>query len=228
MNIQNIIEKVRKLRALATSDNVNEAAAAAAAAERLIQEHALSEVQLVEEAERPVDGGSLMSFGSRTPRWMSGLLAGLAKQYRCACWIDARMGEKTFRAVGTPSDLEILRYQSAYFTSEITRLAERQGKGKGKTWRNSFCLGAVTAVLEAMREANTQARAAATSSALVRVDQAAADALAFRDSLVPNLRAQSASRRRIDFNAYTAGKKAGANLNQRTQLSGTGARLLGA
>ena len=38
---QAVIEKVRKLRALAQSQNLNEAAAAAKAAERLIQEHNL-------------------------------------------------------------------------------------------------------------------------------------------------------------------------------------------
>src|SRR2546421_209940 len=46
MTNEAVIEKVRKLRALATSQNAHEAAAAAAAADKLIQEHRLSEAEL--------------------------------------------------------------------------------------------------------------------------------------------------------------------------------------
>lgn len=234
MSTQSIIEKVKKLRALATSSNVNEAASAAAAAERLIQEHALHEAQLCEdeEDEIPIDPEEpIDTFGSKTPSWRSSLLAGLAKQYRCACWLTRGRNngkrETYFRAVGRPSDLDVFRYQAAFFTSEILRLTEREGKGQGRTWRNSFAHGAVSAVLEAMRTANQEARSTATGAALVRVDVAAAKALALRDTIVPSLRKGSASRYSLDGSAYAQGRRAGAGINQRSQIGAGGMRLLG-
>ena len=59
--VEEVIAKVQKLCRLATSTNVHEAAAAAAAADRLIQEHDLAEAQLQSEgvtgAEAPTDAG---------------------------------------------------------------------------------------------------------------------------------------------------------------------------
>jgi hypothetical protein len=221
-----ILDKIRKLRALATSSNVHEAAAAAAAAERLIQEHNLSEAELQTEEDVPVTREDTATFGKHVANWQSNLLFHLGRAYQCSGFYARTGNGFVFRCYGRPQDIETLRYQYAFFTAEITRLAASQCKGQGRTYHNSFRLGAVKAIGEALKTANHDARKQATSSALVVVDQRADLAKATRDKENPDLRNSSGGSSNINGQAYAAGQRAGANINQRTAIGQGGTRLL--
>jgi hypothetical protein len=218
-----IIEKIRKLRALAQSDNVNEAAAAAAAAERLIQEHNFSEAELQSPDTDEAILSDHLDMGARVAGWKSILLRALADAYQCAGVLNRRTQRYIF--YGRPKDIETFRYQYAFFTVEIERLAQRHTKGKGRGYAASFRLGAAVAICDALRETTREARNVATSSALAVVDNRAAAAR--QRMLSQHTRLRSGGRvGASDTRAYEAGKQAGAGINRHTAIGAGGIRLL--
>lgn len=246
MNIKDVIEKVRKLRALATSSNVNEAANAAAAADKLIQEYRLQEAQLESEGhaanEKPEEDGEPLFFGARVQGWRWRLASLLARHYDVACyssWMrDARgNNSRTLHMIGRKSDIETSRYQIAYFAIEIDRLAGATMKGRGKRGANAFRLGAVQGVYNAMYEAKRATQQAApinsqgSSAAMVLADRSKESRAEMakrhpdlRRGGGPNISAAS------DGDAYNAGERAGRGLGARdgrSKLEGGGTRQLG-
>ena len=159
--------------------------------------------------------------------WHSILLNALSTQYQCMAIIvrvgDARVG----RVYGRRADLDTVKFQYAYFVLEITRLMERGRSGRGKSWGNSFCLGAVSAVIAAMKEATIEVRAQAQAWALVRVDGRLRRAQAALRAAFPRVGKGSAGRPILNSDGYEAGKRAGAGLSQRSQVGQGGTKLLG-
>jgi hypothetical protein len=237
MNHEQIIEKVRKLLALARSDNEHEAAAAAGAAERLLQEHRLSEVDLecaAEPTERAqADTEPLEQLGHALATWKSHLAASLCRLHGCHCAVDwtTGAGNKRIRIYGRPSDTASVRYLYAWLTSTIESLAHRHGRGKGRTWANSYRIGAAVGVVQAMDAASTQAREQATSSALVKVDARTEEAkAAMRRSTAPDqkLVKRSAARPQLSAEAFHKGEADGRAIHTGASLpSAGGARMLG-
>ncbi len=224
-----ILEKVRKLRALATSANVHEAAAAAAAAERLIQEHNLSEAEIHVDAENErVDSGLGVEVTyKKIPTWANNLAENLATAYQCAGIWRGTVDGFRYTVFGRPDDIATFRYQFAFFSAEVTRLAEQASRGKGRTFGNCFRLGAVAAISEAIDNVRRKARAFATSTALVVVDRRAELAKERRAVECPGMRSSGGSSSRFDQRAFDQGKRAGAGISQRSALAPSGARLLG-
>lgn len=223
-----LLDKVRKLRVLAQSENVHEAAAAAAAAERIIQEHRIAEAELGDESAEPVEAQILDEFGNAIPSWRGNLSITLEKAHGCAGYVSRKKvpGRRVFVTVGRASDVATVRYLYAWISTEIARLCEaatKAGKIGGRTARNSFCLGAVAGVREAMLGAVESARRKASSEALVHLD---ARAEAAKAALPEGLRSASRSSFHLDAGAYHDGKRAGASLHAGKAIGGAGGRLL--
>jgi hypothetical protein len=259
-----LIAKIKKLRALATSTNVNEAANAAAAAERLIAEHQLSEADLATETVAP--GEACEAFtdplfshdGERRTYWKEWLAAGLARLYGVVLdctWVKvqaklpyypytgtaSRVG---FTAIGTKSDVELLRYQYAYLSSEIERLAQAFldgnsfARGEAKTAGNSFRVGAVEGVIAAMREARgatvvEHSAKHGSGAALVLVSRRDA-AVELHKKLHPDkykkdggVKGCTTVRSNCNGAAREAGRRAGAALHSAGALAGGASRQLG-
>jgi hypothetical protein len=247
----NVIEKIAKLRRLAMSTNINEAAAAAAAADRLMQEHGIAEAQLEAAGEAPketpTEEPTPLAFwiGNHVPQWQLQLGARLVHHYGCACYTDRSRRKvgldqwergRTLNIVGRPSDLASVRYMYAWLVLEIEGLAQRN-RGNGRAWINSFRLGAVRGVIEAMRaekekvmaetRQNAPIASANTCAALVLIDNRAKAAIAARDALHTNLKGGRSSRGPSDGDGYGAGREAGARLGaQHKGLSSGGTRAL--
>ena len=236
-----LIEKIRRLRALAQSSNVNEAAAAAAAAETLIQKHNLAEAVLESESvEEEVTSEETAELGTTMPLWKSMLCSALARAYQCAgkfatqrVWnADSQRFQptaNTYVAYGRASDLATLKYQYAFFSVEIERLCSIHAKGRGRTYANSFRLGAMVAIVDAIGKATGQAREGADARALVIVDQRLEAAKAARAEASPNaVKDKRSARYDLDRAGYEAGQRAGSGVSQRSQLAADGTRLLAA
>lgn len=170
MSIQGVIEKVQKLRKLARSTNEHEAAAAAAAADRLIQEHGLVEAQLQAEGKveaEPVaeDKDPLTVWRGRAPTWQRQLASGLTRHYDCAAYLgwDYRHPTSTggpglrHNLIGRASDVAAVRYMYGWLSVEIERLAQTH-KGSGRSWLDSFRRGAVQGVLNKLYQSKKAAR----------------------------------------------------------------------
>jgi hypothetical protein len=231
-----IIDKVQKLRRLATSSNVNEAAAAAAAADRLIQEHGLVEAQLAAEgkgdSEQPnEDPDALVRWGRRAPAWQLRLAVGLIRHYNCACYREQTYRQSSghgqqLKIIGRPSDIASVRYMYAWLVVEIDRLAHKH-KGNGRSFISSFRQGAVHGVLSAMREEKERARQQATSAALAIYDNRKGEAEERLKALVPDLRKGRHQRDPSDLQAWAEGRRAGANIHRGEKLAGeSGTRAL--
>jgi Protein of unknown function (DUF2786) len=177
MDIQAIIDKVQKLRRLARSDNVNEAAAAAAAADRLIQEHGLAEAQLQAEGAKPAesvveDESAFAKWHGQAPTWQRILVSGLITHYDCASYLTWKCDDLHLKpalvqqVIGRPSDIAMARYMWGWLSVEIERLAQLH-KGNGRSWLDSFRRGAVSGVLGKLRDSKAAVRGEATARAKV-------------------------------------------------------------
>lgn len=131
----------------------------------------------------------------------------------------SRSKESTCRA-GTPPGSHVtdprllrhrdatVRYLYAWLSAEIARLCDVHGKGRGRTWRHSFCLGAVSAIRTAMNAAKTETRQTAGSAALVALDRRDVDAKALLAGRHPDLK-PTRSGQANDRDAFKRGEEAG-------------------
>ena len=118
-----ILDRVKKLLALSTSSNVNEAATAAAAAQRLMLEHRLTEADVSDTQEGQMFELSMGAAGFAS-RWKFVLVTAVARSFFCEA-IGLRVGKRRkVRIVGRREDTEIAAKVFRYLLSEINRLAK--------------------------------------------------------------------------------------------------------
>lgn len=235
MNREDLIKKVNALRALSTSSNLAEATAAAIKAEELIQKYNLEEAEFefangsqekVYEDEHP-----LTDWGQRQNVWQNILLTAIAKAYDCEGLLKHKDGKIGFYAVGRPSDISTMRYQFAFFSVEITRLAallahNNLSRGSGKTWYNSFYRGAVRAISDSLKATKQEVQQTASSQALAIINRHAQEAADWMRVYHPNVGIVN-KRGNLDVNAYNLGKQAGAGLNTKPSMGAGYRGLLG-
>lgn len=154
--LEAVIAKVQKLLRLAQSDNPNEAANAAKAADKLIQEHGLVDAQLETSGEKPAEEigecpDNVALWHGRVPTWELTLCFGLIRHYGCAgyrTWTyPGGRPAQAARVVGRPSDVAAFRAMWTWLRHEIERLA-LLNRGEGRSWLDSFRKGAVRGVLD--------------------------------------------------------------------------------
>lgn len=200
MDLEAIYRKVRALHRLANDRGAteHEAAAAASAMQKLIEQHRLdmsaldaseSAAEREEAAERVGVQTDPLDEQKKGVTWR-GLLAGsIARANGCKVFwdhgvrnnADGRLERVTrLCVIGTPSRASAVRYLYAWLSREVDRLGAEAARGRGRSYGNAFRVGCVERVgarLEAAardgrREAEREARKAAdgNSTALVRID----------------------------------------------------------
>jgi hypothetical protein len=163
---ETIIDRVRKLLALAgNNSNVNEAAAAMARAQRLMLEHKLAQAELDADDPNAVDTevGQMVldEAGEFLLAWKPILMQVLVKASCCHAFrhsVVGPQGQKAvrFTIIGTESDATFVSYCYRYVCAEVDRLCDIEAKGKGFGFRNSFRRGAVDAISRRLGEARKQ------------------------------------------------------------------------
>lgn len=233
MTYEDALSKVQKLLKLADSPNANEAAAAAALAQSIMDkfqiERTVAEMDAgVEEPDEEIRNfssvaeGELDGEGANRSTWRTSLASCIARNNACRVFLSQRYrdGKKlsTVEIVGRPSDVATCRYLFGWLKNEVERLAVKEGKGMGKTWGLNFRLGCVDTLNEKMVATRKQTldsmRSTVTGTALVRVDNAIAK-FNDRSSSVQswmdgnmNLRKGPAVKVRTDYGARQAGRNA--------------------
>lgn len=226
--MSSVLDKVRKLLRLAESPNANEAAAAAAKAQNLIDEHNLSAALLSLDEGQSDDDEDIEDFNAKGApldsqpvlhRWRLSLASAVTRANGCRVYITGG----SIAIVGRPSDAETSRYLFAYLAHEVERLCEKDGRGCGRTWRNNYRLGVVDTISQKLHAEHKKfveekRKLAGSTQALVRVNQAIAkvekrgeDVSAW---MKKNLRlyAGSGSSSRYDGSAREAGRRAGRSI----------------
>lgn len=250
--MEKILDKVRKLLALAESADIHEAAAAAARAQTIIDKHKV-DIALLQEEEQEEEREDeavhrCLDFPlfdcSQMPTWKWLLAWRLCEVNDCRPWTNTTYegGEwaRTVFVIGRDSDAQTIQYMHRYLVTEIDRLS-KDHKGKGRTWLNNFRLGAVAEIGKRLKEkrqydrkalkqgAEEQVQAGGDAQALVKVENALAR-LQERDEMVDSWMkfnkikySSGGSGGAHDEGAFATGRDAGAGVS----LGGTSRGALG-
>ncbi len=182
-----ILDRIKKLLAMTTSSNANEAANAAAEAQRMMLDHKIQEADLdtggEEDVVEPI-AEFAVDQSKKKVTWKSYLLTGVARangcdSYRCMTWKENKKGKKinqksTLQVVGTERDVQAVAYIYKYLCNEIDRITREEAHGKGRGYANSFKLGCVKTINDAMRDQTAFIRAT-SETALTIIDKGAKD-----------------------------------------------------
>jgi hypothetical protein len=154
-----IIEKIKKLLALANSSNEFEAALAASHAQRLLSAHNLGMADI--EASHKPDKADKIEMGAakNMPKWVRHLSAGVCSAFDCQAIHNATKGVLTFIGVG--SDAQVAAYTFAYLDRTVRKLCGTYMKRhvidtitgrKREMRRQSYYLGVVSTIATRLRE----------------------------------------------------------------------------
>ena len=154
-----IIEKIKKLLALANSSNEHEAALAASHAQRLLSEHNLAMAD-IEAAHRPDKADRVETAAAKSlPKWMRHLSAGVSSAFDCQAIHHPATGKMTFIGVG--ADVQIAAYTFAYLDRIVRKLCGTYMKQHVSStianrhrelMRQSYYLGAVSTITARLKE----------------------------------------------------------------------------
>lgn len=219
--IADTIAKVQKLLALSKSSNANEAAAAAAQANRLIDKYRLSQADIETDVLNtdPIcqDSEYLYETG-RVTMWRKRFVHELTKHYGVAYYNDHtyESGRQVsrFRMVGRKSDMEIVRYMYTWLSAECERLAAIEAKGCGRIFVASYQEGFVMGVAKQLQLSREEMKKEATSSAIVKIDSRLDESTKSMYSQVKGLVTTKAkSYRRMNNMAFGMGQQRGQSIH---------------
>lgn len=222
-NINSIIEKISKLRKLSNSANVNEAATAAAMADKLIAKYRLSEAELEiseEKSSQPEFDDGFVYETKRITKWKNSLIIFLSKHYGCAVYnsigYDANSNRSIsrYKLVGSKEDMSIVKYMFSWLTGEVERISHKETKGKGHVYANSFCIGAVAGIIQQMTLSKKEVESSAVNcTALTIVNNKLTVANQFLNSTLKLKPSKTSNNSQINYNAYNNGVEAGKNIH---------------
>ena len=209
-----IIEKIKKLLALASSSNEHEAALAAGHAQRLLSEHNLAMAD-IEASHRPDKADKVETAVSKSlPKWLRHLSAGVSNAFDCQAIHHPATGKMTFIGVG--ADVQIAAYTFTYLDRIVRKLCANYMKQHvvsttanrhRELMRQSYYLGAVSTITARLKE--QKAQTPVTTGALVPVKEGL-----IRQAMneIGNLRTMHSRRSYINSDAYSRGQTDGAQL----------------
>ncbi|MEI6213543.1 MAG: DUF2786 domain-containing protein [Desulfuromonadales bacterium] len=218
-----IIEKIRKLLALANSTNEHEAALAAAHAQRLLSEHNLAMAD-IDTKQAPQTADIVETTAAKTlPKWVRNLSAGVCNAFDCQAIHHPAQGRMTFIGVG--ADVQIASYTFAYLDKTVRRLcsgfmkhhvSDNLPNRNRELLRQSYYLGAVSTINTQLTQQKVQTPI--TPGALVPVKQGLIRKA--MNELGP-IRTVHGRRSYIDTHAYSKGQEDGGNISIRKGVTGS-------
>jgi len=171
-----IIDKIKKLLALANSCNEHEAALAAAHAQRLLAVHNLAMAD-ISASDRPHQAERIETDVARSlPKWTRHLSAGVSSAFDCQAIHHPATGKMTFIGVG--ADVQVAAYTFTYLDRTVRKLcsgylkqhADAAIAGRQRElMRNSYYLGAVSTITRQLQDQKRQTPV--TPGALVPVKE---------------------------------------------------------
>lgn len=215
---ERLLERVRKLLALATSPNVHEAALAAARAQELIDRHRLQRLLDAEqEAEEAIEAAreEPLMEARRIRKWRSVLAAALAELNGCIAYTDQRGKLKRIVLVGTAEDraATVAMWDGLVKRIEWLSATHLDGEGQDKRWHDAFRVGAVATITQRLREQQQASTAALETTALAVVQQGLARRRErVRSFAEAKLNLKPGRGVTVDPTAYAEGRAAGAEM----------------
>lgn len=208
-----VLARVRKLLALATSPNLHEAAAAAAAAQTLIERHRLGALLHAEsEADLAITDGreAPLARARRLRTWKLVLAATLAESNGCVAWTAAEGAETLLLLAGRADDREAIVALYDWLVTRIEWLSATEGAGRSRDWHEAFRIGAAEVIVQRLREGSGAERATMGEAALAVIEPAlAARAAAVARFAETHLRLKPGRGLRVDARGLSSGRAAG-------------------
>lgn len=213
---ESILEKIRRLYALARCTTEGEARAALAAADRLVQEYRIAQAELDPRPKFGLDPEP-MHVG-RASTWRVFVMGALCKRYGCHMVRDQRTGRCL--AFGTADDTAIVRLLFNRVSRQVDAMTARECRGKGRLYADSFRTGIAVALIRMLQAPPGSASPALGSgTALARIDSRSAQAeAALREKFA--LTQWKLPERNLNETAFDAGKAAGKHLHLGDELHG--------
>jgi hypothetical protein len=157
-NIENVLNKIRKLSRLSESNNPHEAALAAEMMAKLMQEHQVTQAQLhvPEEMQEKVTNDNVLSRGTgrNIATWMTNVAFGVCESVGCKLYFSAGH----YMLIGRKSDSEAASYMFHAIVNQVKELANKHWENEGqycgihgKAWKNSFYLGASNTIYQRLK-----------------------------------------------------------------------------
>ncbi len=145
-----VLLQVEKLLALATSNHVHEAAAAAARAQALIAQHRLESLVAARAAGAgagpdPVED-QLLERARRPRAWRGVLAQGLAEANACVAYSASVGPETELRLAGRAEDRRVVIALFAWLAPRLEWLSASHGAGRDRDWHDAFRVGAAEEV----------------------------------------------------------------------------------
>ncbi|MEI7816253.1 MAG: DUF2786 domain-containing protein [Desulfuromonadales bacterium] len=222
MEQQPIIEKIKKLLALANSSNEHEAALAASHAQRLLSEHNLAMAD-IEATHKPDKADKVETSVSKTlPKWIRHLSCGVSTAFDCQAIHHPATGKMTFIGVG--ADVQIAAYTFTYLDLTVRKLCSTYMKQHvdptianrhRELMRHSYYLGAVTTITGRLREQKIVTPV--TTGALVLVKEGL---IRQAMSEIGKLRTMRSRRSYISSDAYAKGQSDGGQVGIHLGITG--------
>ena len=228
---ENILTKIKKLLALATSDNPEEAASAATKDQNMLIHHNISIAELdsfsIEKNEKVIQTNTSGRYTRNRCSWFSNRANIIAKANLCKI-LTSGAG---LIWIGKPTNLEVAKYILESVTTDLDYLCdlafdyykvtyEGYYPVHGKTWKNTFNFGA-NKVLSERLQANLELLRSGTENvnALIVVNDRELDE--FIKIKYPRLVSTSHTYRPVR-SAYDAGKTAGREVQFRMGVGAGG------
>jgi hypothetical protein len=164
MRSSSIIEKIRKLMNLARDKGAtpDEAATAAAMAQKLMHKHQIEEADLAEKGEIQLDPISHELFyeSGRTDAWIQNLASALAPAF--CCIVLLRTG-KGLILIGRPDNREAFKFTFNYLKDITHDMATKTCPKNvhGRRWSNSYGMGCSVKIYQRVKEERAALQAAA-------------------------------------------------------------------
>ena len=157
---ESILNKIKNMLELAANAGTeHEAALAASMAHKFMEKHNLC---MEEVSEFAVDDTKIrqesVHRSGRLATWKMNLLhRGVAPVFNCRVLINHRFSSRSRKAqrvltlVGTKADMAIARVTFDYLVSAVERLAKRNAAGYGRSYINSYKMGAVDTICRRLK-----------------------------------------------------------------------------
>lgn len=205
---EQVIDKVRKLLALATSSNEHEAAAAAAKAQELLLKYNIETRRL--ETEDATDSGIIVRRMTEHDfsGWRGQLIGAVCEATTTRVLLTKLGGKsKLYQIFGAPANCEIAEYLYSYLTKTLVKLSP---KPVATAESHAFRMGAVHVIYTRLLETyKAVAQASADTMALVVTTTEAIDAKVAE--MYPKI-GKARTARISDWDAYDRGRVAGKSI----------------
>ncbi len=212
MNSSALLDRVRKLLALAESPNVHEAASAASAAQALIERHRLATLLAAEDidaAANPVTDGqeAPLEAARKIRTWKVVLAAGLARANAGVAYTATRGDREVLLVAARAADRAVVSAIYEGLVKRIAWLSATHGAGRPRAWHDAFRVGAAEVIVARLSTGAAEAAAEVSEADRAQLVPArAAHDAAVEDFVATRLRLKPGRGLRVDARGLARGR----------------------